>query len=129
METLKQQIKVIAEQQKVLKNQRRTIHIQGERTMEPWKASINHFSNREKLRELYLISGLLKGKSIEVIDKNASKVFNLDKINENVNLLKLEQNGKIIDSSSKYYFISISRCARRPCFSSMVNRQSKPNME
>ncbi len=101
METLKQQIKVIAEQQKVLKNQRRTIHIQGERTMEPWKASINHFSNREKLRELYLIYGLLKGKSIEVIDKNASKVFNLDKINENVNLLKLEQNGKIIDSSSK----------------------------
>jgi hypothetical protein len=66
---LKSQIKVLASQQRELKNQRKTVHVVGERTMEPWKAWIQHQSNRSKLRDLYLVYGILRGKKLEDIDK------------------------------------------------------------
>ncbi len=75
MENLKNKIKVIAEEQIVLKNQRKTVKLQGERTMEPWQAFYKHQSNRSELRKLYMEYGILKGKKPEEIDSKYKEIF------------------------------------------------------
>lgn len=103
MENIKKEIKVLSQQQSTLKNQRKTVHIQGERTMEPWKANFTHSENRSKLRKLYLICGLIKGKELESIDKNAKiyySISELEKINQQVNEIKSKQNEQIVDNNS-----------------------------
>jgi len=82
MENLKNQIKVIAEEQLVLKNQRKTVKLQGERTMEPWQACCRHQSNRIKLRTLYMEYGILKGKKPEEIDIKYKEIFSDNFIND-----------------------------------------------
>ena len=49
--------------QRILKNQRKTKKLVGERLMEPWEATCKHEVNREKLRLMYAAYGLLRGKS------------------------------------------------------------------
>lgn len=68
MNTLKETIKVLAEQQISLKNQRKTVHLIGERTLDPWRATLNHEINRHNLRLLYTTQQLLKGKSLKEIE-------------------------------------------------------------
>ena len=68
MKTLKNEIKKLAESQKGLRNQRKTVHIQGERVMESWKATYLHSSNRHQLRLLYATYAILKGKTLEQFD-------------------------------------------------------------
>lgn len=94
MENLKNQIKVLAEQQIVLKNQRKTVTIKGERVMEPWQASYNHTSNRIKLRELYFAYGLLRGRKAEEIESKSKTPINMNNVN------KLVADAKIICSNS-----------------------------
>jgi hypothetical protein len=62
---LKNQIKALVEEQKVLKNQRKTVYLVGERTMEPSKAANEHIRNREKLSGMYVAYGVLRGKDLE----------------------------------------------------------------
>lgn len=68
MENLKQEIKKLSSEQPIYKNQRKTVHIIGERTMEPWQAIMNHSNNRHKLRLLYAVQGILKGKTLAEIE-------------------------------------------------------------
>ena len=70
METLKQEIKKLAELQKVLKDQRKTVHSKLERTIDPERAKWEHISNREYLRLLYAAQGLLRGKTFNQIESH-----------------------------------------------------------
>lgn len=79
MEKLKQQIKVLAEQQLALKNQRKTANRKGPKTMEPWQASLTHQNNRAILRELYYAYGSIRGKKSE--DKSKTPI-NMDNVNK-----------------------------------------------
>lgn len=78
---IKEKIKVLSEEQKVLKNQRKTVHIQGERTMEPWQAWYRHQANRSELRELYVTYSILKGKNVEEILAQYKSPINMEKVN------------------------------------------------
>lgn len=93
---LKNKIKVLAQEQVFLKNQRKTVKLQGERKMEPWKAWYQHQSNRSGLRKFYLIYSILKGKDPKSIDPKFEEFFSID-------LLKVEAedyNGEVIRSGS-----------------------------
>lgn len=65
---LKSEIKVKSEQQKSLKNQRKTKNLVGERIMDPWKATMDHMSNRNQLRRMYAAYAILRGRKIEDVD-------------------------------------------------------------
>lgn len=79
---LKNKIKELAEEQKFLKNQKKTVYIKGERKVDPYVASLRHWSNRNKLSELYMKYGILRGLEPEQIDKNYKENFNIKFINE-----------------------------------------------
>ena len=73
VQTLKSDIKVLVEKQKIYRNQRKTVNIVGDRTMEAWDACNQHYHNREKLRILYAVYGLLRGKSFSQVESNHSE--------------------------------------------------------
>ena len=91
---LKSDIKELVEQQKFFKDQRKTVHIKGQRKMEPWEASMKHESNRIDLSIMYASLLVLRGWSIDEAAKaHISKkcedwVFN-DNKNEIQKLLDL----------------------------------------
>tara|TARA_R110000868_G_scaffold16222_1_gene73222 strand:- start:847 stop:1152 length:306 start_codon:yes stop_codon:yes gene_type:complete len=60
--------KSLAQEQPVLKNQRKTVHIKGERTMDRWTALYKHSSNRSTLNQLYAAQSFLRGRDIETIN-------------------------------------------------------------
>jgi hypothetical protein len=68
MNTLKHDIAELAAQQPILRNQRKTIHLVGERTIEPSTASWKHAGNREQLRLLYATQQVLKGVPLAEIE-------------------------------------------------------------
>lgn len=70
VEKMKVDIKAIAEEQKFLRNQRKSVHIVGERKMPEWEAENRHRSNRERLRVMYAAYGLIKGKSYSQIENH-----------------------------------------------------------
>lgn len=80
--TIKEQIKVLAQEQKVLRNQRKTDKLVGERTMDPWQAAMKHKSNRFQLRYLYAAYGIIRGKSLEQIEGKSKEPINMDKVNK-----------------------------------------------
>ncbi len=59
--TLKETIKQLASEQPSLKNQRKTVKIVGENTMDAYKALNTHLDNRQELRHLYIAYGKLRG--------------------------------------------------------------------
>ena len=65
---LKAKIKVAADYQIFLKNQRRTVRLTGKREMEPWMATMKHRQNRLTLRAMYAAYAKLKGRDISEID-------------------------------------------------------------
>jgi len=65
---LKEDIRVLAAEQKELRNQRKTVRFSGTRTMEPWEATMNHFHNRQKLRVMYAAYAILRGRELSEID-------------------------------------------------------------
>lgn len=91
--TIKEKIKVLSQEQRVLKNQRKTIHLQGERTMEPWQAFYRHQANRSELRKLYFAYGIIKGRDLEVLKLENKCYINMDEVNKLV-----EEYEKIIRS-------------------------------
>jgi len=70
METIKQEIKRLAEMQVVLRDQRKTVYNKLDRTIESSVAAGKHSDNRFRLRILYAAYGLLKGKSLEEVKEN-----------------------------------------------------------
>ena len=60
---MKEDIKTKAEEQKFLKNQRKDVHMKGERKMPAKDAQYKHMCNREDLRVMYAAYGLVKGRS------------------------------------------------------------------
>jgi hypothetical protein len=65
---MKADIKVKAEEQKFLVNQRKTVRIVGERKIEPSDAAYKHRQNREDLRMMYAAYGIARGKTLEQIE-------------------------------------------------------------
>jgi len=68
VDKLRSDIKALAEGQKELRNQRKTVNLEGERKMEPWRAAMDHRSNRAKLRAMYTAYAILRGQSPSEID-------------------------------------------------------------
>lgn len=76
--TIKYNVKAIKDQihnevlmQKALKNQRKTVHLKGERIMQPSEATWRSQLQSQKLRILYAAYGLMRGKSFEVTEKRS----------------------------------------------------------
>ena len=82
MEALRAEIKRLAEEQIVLKNQRKTVNLVGERTMETWKATMKHFENRIQLRLLYAALGLIRGLEMNQIETNPKVPISMSKVNK-----------------------------------------------
>lgn len=70
MNTLVNEIKTLAEQQVICKNQRKTINLVGERTMSTNEAAYKHEDNRFTLRHMYAALGLIRGRELETVDRN-----------------------------------------------------------
>jgi len=66
---IREDLKKLSENQKWLKNQRKTVKKDCSRKesdpndIEPWEATYKHQINREKLRLMYAAYGLMRGKS------------------------------------------------------------------
>lgn len=75
METLKQKIKNLAADQLGLKNQRKSVKIEGVRTMPEWQAAMTHHNNRGVLREMNVVHALSKGKTYEQVERNPKEPF------------------------------------------------------
>lgn len=72
---LKQDIKELAAEQKILKNERKTVNRVGpETSWTPWQAAGKHLENRWMLRHMHIIYGELRGKSIDVIEHKNTKI-------------------------------------------------------
>ena len=67
---MKEDIKVKAEEQKFLKNQRKDVHIIGERKMPAKDAAYKHMTNREDLRVMYAAYGIARGRSFSQIENH-----------------------------------------------------------
>jgi len=67
---MKADIKKLAEEQKFLKNQMKTVHIVGERIMDAKDAWARHHYNREDLRAMYAAYGIARGKKFSQIENN-----------------------------------------------------------
>ncbi len=95
MKTLIENIKVLVNEQRDLKNQRKTVKIEGERTMEPWKATYKHAENRILLREMYVALGLMRGREIEQIEPGSKTPINMNNVNK-----LIEKHGTLVPLSS-----------------------------
>ena len=67
---MKEDIKTKAELQKFYKNQRKDVHIKGERKMPAKDAQYKHMCNREDLRVMYAAYGIARGRSFSQIENH-----------------------------------------------------------
>jgi hypothetical protein len=65
---LRENISVLEQEQRFLKNQRKTVNLFDKRKMETWKAQMTHRINREKLRVMYAAYGLARGKTYSQVE-------------------------------------------------------------
>ena len=65
---IKSDIKVLAEEQKFLRNQRKTEHIVGDRKIPASEATWIHSINGHKLRLMYAAYALMRGKTFSFIE-------------------------------------------------------------
>lgn len=72
---MKNAIKTKVAEQKVLKNQRKTVNLVGNRIVSEHEAALRHIVNREWLRYHYLAYAILRGKSIENMEPKNSKPY------------------------------------------------------
>ena len=70
---MKDAIKKASEIQKFYKNQRKTVHIKGDRLMSAKDATYQHMANREKVRIMYAAYGIARGKSLSQIEARWSE--------------------------------------------------------
>jgi hypothetical protein len=68
VKAMKADIKKMIEEQKFYKNQRKTVHLIGERVIPPSEAQWKHQATREKLRLMYAAYGVARGKSFSQIE-------------------------------------------------------------
>lgn len=86
--SLKQEIKQLAESQKELRNQRKSIHIKGDRTTPEGAAAKNHYWNQITLAHMYYAYAIMRGKTPipfkhkEVNQRSVNKI--LDKYGKTV---------------------------------------------
>ena len=66
--TMKADIKKMVEEQKFYRNQRKTVHLVGERVITPSEAQWKHQANRQKLRLMYAAYGKARGKSFSQVE-------------------------------------------------------------
>ena len=93
---LKEDFKICAEKQKFYRNQRKTIHLVGERKMQPSDATYEYQKNGEILRAMYAAYGLGRGKSFSVTESHypeenhpLQKIqYRIDKIMESYKMLE-----------------------------------------
>ena len=78
IQTMKEDIKLKVQEQKIAKANRKTVHIQVERTMSPTEAYFKSIKLKEELRHMYLAYGVLRGMTPEVIEQNAKTPYNKD---------------------------------------------------
>ncbi len=71
IEIIKNQIKSLSEQQRILRNQRKSVYIVGERTLTPYEAQTKHAYNRNILRCLYILYAEMRGKIRQDVEPNA----------------------------------------------------------
>lgn len=67
---LKNDIKKVVEIQKLQKSQRKTIHLVGDRVMEPYVATYRSQMTSHKLRIMYAAYGLMRGRSYSSIESH-----------------------------------------------------------
>ena len=67
---MKADIKKLAEEQKFLKNQMKTVRIVGERKMDAKDAWAKHHYNRQDLRAMYAAYGIARGKKYSQIENH-----------------------------------------------------------
>lgn len=70
---MKSDIKKMNEEQRFLKNQRKTKKLVGDRKMPEWEAAYKHKANREDLRIMYAAYGLARGKSFNQVENHYSE--------------------------------------------------------
>lgn len=75
LQAIKSEIIKSVEKQKFFKNQRKTVHLVGQREIPTWQAASSHYSNRIRLRYLYIAYGIMRGKSIEQIEGKSSTPY------------------------------------------------------
>ena len=68
-------IKELAQYQTILKNQRKTVHIIGDRIMPADEASAIHSFRRHKLRHMYIAYAQIRGKDYSNVEKNAKHEY------------------------------------------------------
>lgn len=101
MENFKKEIKKLAEEQKSLKNQRKSVYFNGIRTHEPWEATYRHYVNRNKLRIMYAAYGVLHGKTYSQIENHYPEDNHpLKQFENDINLI-IEKYAKEIVCSDK----------------------------
>lgn len=91
---IKERIKFLSKEQKVLKNQRKTVYLVGERTMTPWQATIKHQTNRYELNRLFYLYDFIRDKELKSPINELQKENLIQQINNIV-----EEHGKIIHTS------------------------------
>ena len=76
---LKEDIKKLAAEQKAQKNQRKTKNLIGQRTVEPWRATMKVHYNKQVLTDMYHVYAILRGKNspYEAEQLNHSRVNDL----------------------------------------------------
>ena len=67
---LKEEIRIKSEWQRFLKRQRKTANFEGERVIDPKKATYEHKSNRIELSAMFVAYRVLKGHDLEEELKN-----------------------------------------------------------
>lgn len=67
---IKDRIAILAKEQKNLKPQRKSVHFNGERTIDPSEATYKVGNNKSELRYLYAAYGLLRGKGFEITESS-----------------------------------------------------------
>ena len=81
MKQLKEEIKKLSAEQTNLKQQRKTIHLKGQRTIEPYKANEKHTLNRWEIFHLLLAYAKLRNREDRMKLKEGTK-FNVFKVQD-----------------------------------------------
>jgi hypothetical protein len=96
---LKEDIKAIAAMQKFYRNQRKAVHVVGERKLPAKEAGEKYDANKEKLRAMYAAYGLGRGHAFSVTENHYPEVghplekikYRIDKIISNYLVLEAKE--------------------------------------
>lgn len=95
---LKNDIKLMSNEQKLLRNQRKTEKLVGERIVPAGEAQIKHMLNREKLRIMYAAYGLMRGKSFSQMEnKFPEENHPLNKFKKRIDAIMVQYENKEVE--------------------------------